>query len=171
MCANLQPTTHLSDVSRERAILLYALATGASIDVGRLIFDHYMYSVRAKQGGISFPSLITFLCALNGVTWANNDEKAALIKTIYEVLIAEFLGLVPPNKHSFASTRAGSSSSAPRIRNPTLYARLERMDRVLEYHGEHLDYQNELLLQQGVPSRKYTVFTRLSSTNDFATRR
>ena len=112
-----------------------------------------MYSVKAKQGGIPFPSLITSLCNLNGMTWANNEEKAAPMKPIDEVLIAEFLCLVSPNKHSFASTRAGSSSSIPRTRNPTLNARLERMDRVLEYHGEHLDYQNELLLQQ----REYQV--------------
>ena len=51
--------------------------TGASIDVGQVIFYHYMYSVRAKQGRIPFPLLITSLCALNGVTWANNEEKAA----------------------------------------------------------------------------------------------
>ena len=140
-------------MTRERAILLYALVTSASIDVGRVIFDHYMHSVRAKQGGILFPSLIISLCTLNGMAWANNEEKAAPMKPIDEVLIADFLGLVPPNKRSFASTRAGSSSSASRTRNPTLHARLDRMDRVLEYHGEHLDYQNELLLQQ----RKYQV--------------
>ena len=116
--------------------------------MGRVIFDHYMYSVRAKQGGIPFPSLITSLCALNGVTWANNEEKATPMKPIDEVLIVEFLGLVPPNKHSFASTGVGSSSSALTTRNPTLHARLDCMDQVLEYHGEHLDYQNELLLQQ-----------------------
>ena len=51
-----------------------------------------MHSVRAKQGGIPFPSLITSLCALNGVNWANNKEKAASMKPIDEVLIAEFLG-------------------------------------------------------------------------------
>ena len=65
---------------------------------------------------------------MNGVTWANNEEKAAPMKPIDEVLIAEFLGLVPPNKRSFASMRAGYSSSAPRTRNPTLHARLECMD-------------------------------------------
>ena len=42
ICANLLPTAQLSDVSRERAILLYAIVTGASIDVGRVIFDHFM---------------------------------------------------------------------------------------------------------------------------------
>ena len=96
--------------------------------------------------------MISALCALNGVTWAANEEKIGPMRPIDEVLIAEFEGWVPPNKRSFASTGAGSSSSAP-PRNPTLHARLERMDRVLEYHGEHLDYQNELLLQE----REYQV--------------
>ena len=33
VCANLLPTAHLSDVSKERAILINAFMTGASIDV------------------------------------------------------------------------------------------------------------------------------------------
>ena len=51
-----------------------------------------MYSMRSKLGGISFPSLITYLCAWNGVTWAPNEERVAPMKTIDEALIAEFLG-------------------------------------------------------------------------------
>ena len=65
ICASLTPMTHLSDVSRERAILLYAIMVGASIDVGQVIFDSYMHCVRQKARGISFPYLITALCAFN----------------------------------------------------------------------------------------------------------
>ena len=101
--------------------MLYAIATGASIDVGRVIFDHYMHNVRAKQGGIPFSALISALCVLNGVTWAANEEKIAPMRPIDEALIAEFEGWVPPNKRSFASTGAGSSSLAP-TRNLTLHA-------------------------------------------------
>ena len=82
VCVNLQPTAHLSDVTRERAILLYALVTGASIDVGRVIFYHYMHSVRAKQGGIMFPSLITSLCALNGVIGLKMKRKRLLLSQL-----------------------------------------------------------------------------------------
>ena len=46
--ANFLSTAHLSDVSRERAILLYAIVIGASIDVGWVIFDHFMQSVRSE---------------------------------------------------------------------------------------------------------------------------
>ena len=63
VCASLLSMAHLSDVSRERAILLYALMNGASIDVGWVIFYHYMHSVWSKLGGIGYPSLITSLCA------------------------------------------------------------------------------------------------------------
>ena len=89
---------HLSDVSRERVIMLYALMTRASIDMGQVSFDHYMHSVWSKLGGIGFSSLITYICAWNGVTWAPNEEKAAPMKPIDEALIAEFLGNVPPTK-------------------------------------------------------------------------
>ena len=134
VCASLQPTAHLSDVSRERAILLHALITGAFINVGRVIFDHYMHSVWAKLRGIGFPSLITTLCAWNGVTWVPNEEKAALMKPIDGALIAKFLGFVPPTKRSFATVGVGSSSLAPRAQN--VHGHLDHMDRILEYHGE-----------------------------------
>ena len=38
MCTNLLPTAHLSDVSRERTILLNAIMTRASKDVGKVKF-------------------------------------------------------------------------------------------------------------------------------------
>ena len=65
VCASLLPTAHLSDVSREKSILLFALMTGASIVMGIVIFDHYMHSVWSKVRGIGFPSLVTSLCAWN----------------------------------------------------------------------------------------------------------
>ena len=94
--------------------MLYALMTRASIDVGRVIFDHYMHSVRSKVRGIGFSSLVTSFCAWNGVTWAPNKEKVAPMKPIDEGLIVEFLGHVPPTKHYFATTGASCSSSVPR---------------------------------------------------------
>ena len=68
VCSNLLPTTHLSDVSRERAILLDAIVIGASIDVGRVIFYNYIQSIRSTSGGIAYPYLITGLSSLHGVT-------------------------------------------------------------------------------------------------------
>ena len=82
------PTTHLSDVSRERAILLYAIMSGPSIDVGWVIFDSYRRCVRQKVGGIVFPSLIMALCAFNGVNWVANEELGPPIKPIDGALIA-----------------------------------------------------------------------------------
>lgn len=34
LCAKLMPSTHLADVTQERAVLLYAIVNGMSIDVG-----------------------------------------------------------------------------------------------------------------------------------------
>ena len=68
------------------------------------------------------------------------------MKPIDETLIAEFLDFVPPTKRSFATAGVGSSLSTPRALN--VHDHLNQMDRVLEYHWEQLNYQNELLLQQ-----------------------
>ena len=80
----------------------------------------------------------------NGVTWAPNEEKVAHMKPIDETLIAEFLGYVPPTRHFFATVGASSSSLAPRTQN--VHTRLDHVDRVLDYHGKQLAFQNELLL-------------------------
>ena len=73
---------------------------------------------------------------MNGVTWAPNEEKATPMKLIDEGLIAEFLGHVPPTKHSFAIVGASSSSSALKAQN--VHVRLDHIDRFLKYHGEQL---------------------------------
>ena len=45
---------------------------GASIDVGRVIFDNFTQSVRSTFGHIVYLSLNT-ICSYHNVTWASNE--------------------------------------------------------------------------------------------------
>ena len=55
------PATHFSDVTAEKAVLIYAILIGMSIDVGRVVFDSIIYTIRNKLS-LYFPLLITRLC-------------------------------------------------------------------------------------------------------------
>lgn len=63
LCARLIPITHLSNVTKDSAIMLYALAMGFSIDVGKVIYYWIQHIHRASTiDGLGHPSLITELC-------------------------------------------------------------------------------------------------------------
>ena len=105
--------------------------TGASIDVGPVIFYHLMQSVQFVAGSIGFPSLIIGICALFRLTWATNEEMCATMRPIDAGLMVEFLGYVPPTtKHRLSTTGSSSSSSIPRVQ--TVHTRLDHMERVLD---------------------------------------
>ena len=68
------PSTHTSDVTKDRAILLYVILSEKSIDVGNLLFSSIIYSSRTSAAGLYYQSLITALCAKAGVQWNVGDE-------------------------------------------------------------------------------------------------
>ncbi|PIN01090.1 hypothetical protein CDL12_26404 [Handroanthus impetiginosus] len=61
--SRMLPTTHLSDVSKERAILIYAIYEDVAIDLGFMINDVIKKAVAGgAHDGLPFPHLITSLC-------------------------------------------------------------------------------------------------------------
>ncbi|EOY08969.1 Uncharacterized protein TCM_024271 [Theobroma cacao] len=65
---------YLSDVTKDRAILLYAIVTKKFIDIGQLIFKNIIMSARSPPNGLWYPSLITALCCQARVVWSPNEE-------------------------------------------------------------------------------------------------
>ncbi|MFQ6663377.1 hypothetical protein Gotur_030928, partial [Gossypium turneri] len=59
---NFMPISHSSTISMERMLLLYAILTENSINVGKLIFKEIQDCAKKKAGSVYFPSLITSLC-------------------------------------------------------------------------------------------------------------
>ncbi|MFQ6666089.1 hypothetical protein Gotur_032584 [Gossypium turneri] len=56
------PISHSSTISMERMLLLYAILTEKSINVGKIILKEIHDCAKKKTGSAYFPSLITSLC-------------------------------------------------------------------------------------------------------------
>ena len=66
--------THYSDVTVERVVLIYAILMSLSIDVGQVMFNSIIHTVKHKLG-LYFPSLITQLCIQAGFQYSSDDES------------------------------------------------------------------------------------------------
>ncbi|PIN17588.1 hypothetical protein CDL12_09769 [Handroanthus impetiginosus] len=83
--ARLYPSSYLSEVSKERAVLLYAILTGVPLDIGRYINGAIFKSARGgKTVSLFFPSLITALCHREGLENLPGDELIQPNTTINE---------------------------------------------------------------------------------------
>ncbi|KAK5842503.1 hypothetical protein PVK06_004870 [Gossypium arboreum] len=59
---SFMPISHSSTISMERMLLLYAILTKNSINVGKIILKEIHHCAKKKAGSAYFPSLITSLC-------------------------------------------------------------------------------------------------------------
>lgn len=91
ICSNIMPTHHLSDVTRERAILLFAIVMGLKVDIGALIQDSIKKAIQSNTiSGLPHPSLITHLCKQAGVQWQNDDITQSPMAVIDHHVISRF---------------------------------------------------------------------------------
>lgn len=68
ICASTIPTRHLSDVTKDRAILLFAIVTGLRVGIGVLIHEPILKAIKSTVvSGLSYSSLITQLCKRAGI--------------------------------------------------------------------------------------------------------
>ncbi|KOM57254.1 hypothetical protein LR48_Vigan11g028600 [Vigna angularis] len=65
--SNISPCTHVSDVTVNRAVLLYAILTGRSVNLGKLIANEIRNCATSTKAPLGYPSLITHLCKQEGV--------------------------------------------------------------------------------------------------------
>lgn len=75
--SRLIPSESTNWVTKDRAILMYCILEGESIDIGHIILqsmNNYMNS--HTKARIPFPMLVTKLCAKAGVFWGEHEEIA-----------------------------------------------------------------------------------------------
>lgn len=73
--AKLLPSSNTSEVTKERAILNYAIFRGFSIDVGKIIEQSILDTIQGTTtGGLGHPSLIYDLCQQVGIPTTANEE-------------------------------------------------------------------------------------------------
>ena len=80
--ARFMPSSHLSDVTRDRAILIYCILSSKSIDIGSILHTSILHSVRGVSAGLYFPSLINVLRGKAGVIWGPNE---AVIQPVHSM--------------------------------------------------------------------------------------
>ncbi|KAH1121082.1 hypothetical protein J1N35_004242 [Gossypium stocksii] len=64
VCYSFTPISHSSTISMERMLLLYAILTEKSINVGKIILKEIYDCAKKKKGSAYFIALITSLCLL-----------------------------------------------------------------------------------------------------------
>ncbi|PIM97147.1 hypothetical protein CDL12_30385 [Handroanthus impetiginosus] len=73
--ARLLPSSHTSKVTRERAVMIYAILTDVPFDIGRFLHKSILKSAMGGLTvGLYHPSLITELCARAGLEQQPGDE-------------------------------------------------------------------------------------------------
>ncbi|KOM34742.1 hypothetical protein LR48_Vigan02g089200 [Vigna angularis] len=67
--AKIQPCSHVSDITISRALLLYCVLRGMSINIGQVIANEIQVCANTmnNKAPLGHPSLITHLCELTGV--------------------------------------------------------------------------------------------------------
>ncbi|KOM31252.1 hypothetical protein LR48_Vigan01g080700 [Vigna angularis] len=67
--ANIQPCSHVSDITIQRAIFLYCVLRGLNINIGQVIADEIQSCAcgASNKAPVGHPSLITHLCEATGV--------------------------------------------------------------------------------------------------------
>ena len=71
---SLQPVTHDTTVNQDRALLLYCILAGKSINVGQLIRREILDCAKKSSGRLFFPALITQLCMKAGIQVGPSEE-------------------------------------------------------------------------------------------------
>ncbi|KOM24881.1 hypothetical protein LR48_Vigan10s001000 [Vigna angularis] len=66
---NIQPCSHVSDITVSRAFLFYYVLRGMSINIGQVLANekHVCANIMNNKAPLGHPSLITHLCELAGV--------------------------------------------------------------------------------------------------------
>ncbi|KAL2971421.1 hypothetical protein AAZX31_15G195300 [Glycine max] len=66
--SNLAPNSHTSDLTVDRARLIFGLVTQLDMNVGALISGQITSMAQSNSSRLGFPTLITTLCKIRGVT-------------------------------------------------------------------------------------------------------
>ena len=133
--ARLPPTMHLSEVTKEQAVLLYGIQKGLKINVGRWIQSNISHTIRQGSRGIPHPTLPTELITSYGIDTTGSkvlQPKGSLNQRAIECIITQELRQ--------EATRANSSCArALRLARLTqTRATIANLTRAVEHHVAQL---------------------------------
>ncbi|XP_031266005.1 uncharacterized protein LOC116124425, partial [Pistacia vera] len=82
ICARLMPESHYSTVTREKALLLYSIATRKNIDVGDVIYNSIKLAANPGRESYCFPHLITALFLKAGIEVQDDEQRIHAVPTL-----------------------------------------------------------------------------------------
>lgn len=84
--SRIMPSSHMSDVTKDRATLVYLIKQGKSIDIGKIFQASILHDVRGSTTtGMPHSSLITDLCQYVGVTWDDSSEEILKARSLINI--------------------------------------------------------------------------------------
>ena len=73
ICGRVVPTLYTSEVTKERASLLYRIKKGMKINVGRWINSNICHTIQQGSGGIPHPTLLIELITSQSIDTAGEE--------------------------------------------------------------------------------------------------
>ena len=136
--AKLMPSTRANDIPKNKAIFLYSILSGRSIDIGKVMHSSIVHSSRIRTTiGLCLPSLICTLCMRAGVLWAPYEEVQSPRCAIDHRMIKRY------KKNEIIDTPAEVESSTGRhsvlLENTAMVERIRQIETRLDCLSRSLD--------------------------------
>ena len=129
--ARLYPTTHVSECTRERALALFAIATGMRMNVGAIINATILHAASINNVALPFPSLLTALFEKAGIDTTDN----AICRPI-RALDPNGIVRIWNNQPEDGEDEAGPSRASARRKSK---ASISDIHETYQSYGERLD--------------------------------
>lgn len=145
--AKLMPTTHLSDVHKDRAVLLYAIVKGYSIDVGKVIHQSITKSLKNTSKGLACPMLIASLCEKAGIFWNSTETVIHPLSVLNDQYFFHIEKKQGENGNSVAETSRSRRCTALAM-NVTIEQRLDQIEQRLKALEQRQKSHNHKIAMQ-----------------------
>ncbi|GMN23245.1 hypothetical protein TIFTF001_040425 [Ficus carica] len=147
----LYPTTHVSECSRERALALFAIASGMRMNVGAIINATILHAANINNVALPFSSLLTALFEKAGINTMDNSVCRPI-----QALDPNDIVRIWNNQQEEGNDEAVHSRASARSKSKALISDLhemyqhhdERLKNIqaqlaydLHWHQEHAEYQ------------------------------
>ncbi|KAG9444990.1 hypothetical protein H6P81_016330 [Aristolochia fimbriata] len=125
ICARLLPATHYTEVTVDRAYLLYAIMTGHLVNVGLQIQVAMQHTCETVSCDLYFPSLVTALCEAMGIPVRSSEHIVGPEKPLMTTFIKNVYRQLRHCRHP-------CHAQAPQAPPLTVLQRLDHIERYLQ---------------------------------------
>lgn len=182
--SRIMPSSHETEVTKERAALVYSIVTGKTVDIGKLVQASILHAASGTST-LSMPhsSLITDLCKHAGVTWDKTEESlktrvpidvySRLAKSVRRAIsngeVGEASGSGQPQQGPQGRQRASEHPARARTINQRLDALENKVDNLYNNIASFMtfvgDFTTALAQRFPDPNQEFTPFPQPPTWN------